>query len=75
MRKPAFGVSDQVRLKPACSATEEIFEFNKYKYYTMQAVNNKGSDQTVRMRRLICTFVVCMWHKLVFSSPELKAHR
>ena len=25
MRKPAFGVSDQVRLKPACSATEASY--------------------------------------------------
>ena len=24
MRKPVFGVSDQVRLKPACSATETV---------------------------------------------------
>ena len=30
-------------------------------------MNNKGVDQTVRMRRLICAFVVCMWHKQVFS--------
>ena len=29
-------------------------------YYTTQAANNKGADQTVQMRRLICTFVVRM---------------
>ena len=28
---------------------------------------NKGADQTVRMRRLICAFVVRIWHKQVFS--------
>ena len=24
-------------------------------------MNNKDADQTARMRRLICTFVVCIW--------------
>ena len=32
-----------------------------------QAANNKGADQTAQMRRLICTFVVRIWHKQVFS--------
>ena len=35
-------------------------------YYTIQAVNNKGTDQTVRMHRLICAFVVRIWHKTYF---------
>ena len=30
-------------------------------------MNNKGADQTARMCRLICTFVVRIWHKQVFS--------
>ena len=30
-------------------------------------MNNKGADQTARMRRLICTFVVRIWLKQVFS--------
>ena len=38
----------------------------KYTYLTIQAANNKGADQTVRMRRLICAFVVCIWHKTRF---------
>ena len=29
-------------------------------------MNNKGADQTARMRRLICTFVVCIWHMTHF---------
>ena len=33
--------------------------------YTIDAVNNKGADQTERMRKLICTFVVRIWHKHV----------
>ena len=30
-------------------------------------MNNKGADQTAPMRRLICTFVVRIWQKQVFS--------
>ena len=41
--------------------------FSMYRYYTIQAANNKGADQTARMRRLICAFVVRIWHKQVFS--------
>ena len=36
----------------------EILQFTK--------VNNKGTDQTVRMHRLVCTFVVCMHLTQVF---------
>ena len=30
-------------------------------------MNNKGADKTPRMLRLICAFVVRIWHKQVFS--------
>ena len=40
------------------------FRFSKTKYYTIQTANNKGAAQ---MRRLICAFVVRIWHKQVFS--------
>ena len=36
-------------------------------YYTIQATNNKGADQTARMRRLICTFFVRILLKQTFS--------
>ena len=29
-------------------------------YYTLKAANNKGADQTVQMRRVVCTIVVGM---------------
>ena len=35
-------------------------------------MNNKGADQTVRMRRLICAFVVRIWYKTRFLMPQLK---
>ena len=40
-------------------------------YYTIQAAK-KGADQTARMRRLICAFVVRIWHKQIFSTTWLK---
>ena len=30
--------------------------------------NNKGADQTVEMRRLICPFLVCIQQSQVFSQ-------
>ena len=43
------------------------FGFSKSRYYTIQAANNIGNVQTAQMRRLICPFVVHIWHKQVFS--------
>ena len=31
---------------------------HKLRYDTFERVNNKGADQTVRMRRLVCAFAV-----------------
>ena len=45
----------------------EISAIESVRYYTTQAMNNKGADQTARMRRLICTFVVRIWQKQIFS--------
>ena len=43
-------------------------KFGMQLYY--QVANYKGADQTVRMRRLICAFVVRIWHKQVFSCRD-----
>ena len=68
-RKPVFWVFDQVRLKLVCAATEASLEISDIEtsYYTIKAANDKGADQTARMRRLICTFVGRIWGKQVFS--------
>ena len=66
MRKPVFGVFDQVRLKPVYSASEtsygpEILDLASkgYWYYSIWAANNKGADETARrLRKLIWAFVV-----------------
>ena len=34
------------------------FECTKFIYTTFQSANNKGAEQTVWMRKLICAFVV-----------------
>ena len=68
-RKPVFGVFDQVRLKPACAATEasKRLEISDIDITISRQRITKGSDQTARMSRLICSFVVSIWHKQVFS--------
>ena len=52
----SFGVSNQVRLKPTCSATDTVplqrlarilkVAWSKFRYYTFQLANYKGADQT-----------------------------
>ena len=45
VRKPVFGVSDKVRLKPVSSATETSLKMNftcsKFRYDTFQKANKK----------------------------------
>ena len=43
------------------------FEYRNKRYHTILMMNNKGADQTARMHKLICTFVVRIWLKQVFS--------
>ena len=38
-----------------------------FRYYTFQNENNKGADQSIRMRRLVCAFVVRKPERQVFS--------
>ena len=59
-RKPVFRVSDQVRLKPVCSATQTSKHIEillvASDHFTVQILNNKCSDQTVQMSWLVCAF-------------------
>ena len=50
---------DKTCLRVSCS---------KVKYGTFQKVNNKGTDQTGRMRRLVCACVVCKPPKTGFFA-------
>ena len=71
-RKPVSGVCNQVKLKPACTATEASrglkFQMWKLEVLYYLGSENKGADQTVWMCRLICAFVVHIWHQQVFST-------
>ena len=37
-RKPVFGFCDQVRLKPACSATEASLQFDAYQLLCLRGL-------------------------------------
>ena len=61
--KPVFGVSHKASFKAVSSATEtswkiEISPVASLHMILSKKANNKGADQTVRMRRLICACVV-----------------
>ena len=48
----------------------------KFRLYNLEILyylssENKGADQTARMRRLICAFVVRTWHKIHFLMARL----
>ena len=61
VRKPVFVVSNKVRFKPTCLATETTQKIEIVLVAspdTFQYMNNKGADQTARMHRLICAFIV-----------------
>ena len=41
----------------------------------MYAANNKGADQTARMRRLICAFVVRIWQNRFSHDVAQMRHK
>ena len=68
-------IFDQVWLKPVCSATATSYSLEISDIET-RGINylgreNKGADQTAQIRRLICTFVVRIWHKTHFRMTWL----
>ena len=46
------------------------FSFSKLRYGTFQKTNNKGTDQTALMRRLVCACVVCKPLKTGFLASK-----
>ena len=46
--------------QPTYVAAEAIFRMYELEESYYYAANNKGNEQTVHMRRLICGFVVCI---------------
>ena len=56
--QPVFGVSDKVRFKPICSATEASKMIKISFVVRLDIILFKGADQSVWMSRLVCAFVV-----------------
>ena len=74
-RKPVFGIWNQVRPKPICLATKtsqniETLHVASFAflilYFAFLRANNKGSDQTVWMGRLVYTIIFLHASKSVF---------
>ena len=64
--KTRLGVCDSYDSnRPAQLQTSYSLEISAILYYPSS--DNKDADQTARMCRLICAFVVRIWHKQVFS--------
>ena len=62
MRKPVFGVSDQVRHKPACTIIEDsqrlgIYGFRKKSDCTIHEAKTKALISCAVIAQLICVFV------------------
>ena len=55
VRKLVLGVSYKARFNQPAQLQRLA---RKLKYNSFQIANNKGADQTARMRRLVCAFVV-----------------
>ena len=70
-RNPVFGASELDSNQPAkLQGLARVLKFlyiKQVRYYTFLKGNNKGLDQTARMRRLVCIFVVPMQQSQVFS--------
>ena len=66
--KHVFGVSDTARLKPVSSASETSQKLKKCTCSKLEMINNKGADQSVRMRRLVCAFCCSETSKTCFFA-------
>ena len=74
VRKPVFGVSDQVRHKPDCTATEhgyrlEISDLSSKGESTIHIAKTKALISFAVTTKLICVFVIA-YAKSRFSHNE-----
>ena len=53
-------------------ARKSKFAHSKLRYGAFQTANNKGADQTARLRRLVCAFVMCKPPKTDFLATRPK---
>ena len=82
-RNPVIGVSDQIRQKPAYTATEgwklKIFEFNKKRDGNIHEANTKALISFAVIAQLICVFIFAhvkntflMWIYIAMELPQKK---
>ena len=55
---PVFKVSDKSPQLHRLSRENQNFACSKFRIDPFQNANDKGADQSARMRRLVCVFVV-----------------
>ena len=66
-KKPVSGHAQTSLLSYRDKVENCNFSYSKFIYGTFELANMKGADQPVRMRRLVCAFVVC-------KPPRVEAH-
>ena len=68
-RKPVFRICNQVRLKPVCAVTETRKRLEISDTETRDIILSRQwtTKVLIKLRRLICVFVVRIWHQQVFS--------
>ena len=79
MRKPVFGVSDQVRHKPGCTAIEdglrlEISNLENRRNYSIYVAKTKALIRFAVTAKLICVFVFA-YGKSRFSHDKARMKR
>ena len=57
MRKPVFGVSDQVQHKPDCTATEDVLRLEISDLGSIRVAKTKALIRFAATAKLICVFV------------------
>ena len=69
-KQPVLEVSDKQNLNqsPQLQRLPRKFTSSKLIYGTFQNVNNKGTDQSARMRKLVCAFAVRKPRRQVSTS-------
>ena len=58
--------------KPVSNQSPQLRNFarSKFRYHTFLKANNNGADQSARMRRLVCAFIVRKHPKTVFLEAR-----
>ena len=74
MRKPVFGVSEQVRHKPGCAVTEDGEGLQRVEGLNYPCSKNKGADQLHGYREadLRLCFRICKKKRFSHDAAQIK---